>query len=587
LKCCERALKLNPISIKALHTKGLALSHLGKKNKAIMSFEKALEINPEDFGILSNLGVILSELGDYEKGILLLEKALKIESESADGYGNLGAIYMNMHNYNKALTCFRKAKEYLKKNESDYYKEKAQMYELWALNAIDLVDELNQIDDLFLISLNSETLIDLRKETEEISLKIEQIVVNFKNRDLPKDALDLLKSKEICIKILKNSLKYESVNLEEIQIAKKVFSRWNLDNFIIASNSLENFSRIVSKFNSIEEIPKNKERKLLNLLKNFQYFDGILTQELKHQIKSEGVLTEPKIVKKEVKVDFISLNAKSKKKGLRICLVQFKFDLSKTFPYKLKNNIVVKNKIIKGIKIAKENQVDIICFPELSFDEEFIKDLKEYRDIIIICGTFYNDDNYNTCILIYNDDEYLIKKMHPSPYSEGEVATGKGMKKGNEIKIFHINDGDLKFTVLICMDFYYESWRLFDYEFDGSKGVDYIFVPSYNDDKERFQKHADAYCYNNPVDVIKVSNTECISCIFGPAHKSLLERLKNDKFRGDDQFKYKLCEASGEMIIIADLNKTPTHVPTPLGTTPRIKIIRRFVYNIDDWKEID
>ena len=65
----------------------------------------------------------------------------------------------------------------------------------------------------------------------------------------------------------------------------------------------------------------------------------------------------------------------------------------------------------------------------MSFDEVFIKEVKKYNDLIIICGTYYNIDNYNSCLLIYNDDEYVIKKINPSPYLESEIATGKGMKK--------------------------------------------------------------------------------------------------------------------------------------------------------------
>jgi hypothetical protein len=77
---------------------------------------------------------------------------------------------------------------------------------------------------------------------------------------------------------------------------------------------------------------------------------------------------------------------------------------------------------------------------------------------------------------------------------------------------------------------------------------------------------------------------ESISCIFGPAHKQLLEMLKNENLRCNDQFKYKLCEASEEMMIIVDLCKTPTHVPTPLGNIPRIKIIQRLIYNNNEWE---
>ncbi len=211
------------------------------------------------------------------------------------------------------------------------------------------------MDREFLNCLNSNNLTDLRISSKQIALRIIGILEKFKNEELPNDVLDLLKSKSTCISFLKRSLYFEECNLNELNNAKTVFSQWNLEDFIIASNSLENFNRVISKYKSLEEIPKNKEKWLLNHLKSFQYFDGILTKELQNQIKSKKVLTRPKILKKEVKVDLISLSTINRNNFLRVCLVQFDFNLSKTFPYKLEDKDRIREKIMKSLTIAKEN----------------------------------------------------------------------------------------------------------------------------------------------------------------------------------------------------------------------------------------
>lgn len=274
-----------------------------------------------------------------------------------------------------------------------------------------------------------------------------------------------------------------------------------------------------------------------------------------------------------------------RKDCLRVCLVQLDFLLTEKFPYQLKIKEKVKEKILKALEVAKKEEVNIISFPELSFTKEFVGEVKKYKGMIIIGGSFYND-NFNICPVIISGEECLVYKVHPSPHFESEIATGKGMRSGKNIKIFETEDGKLKFGVLICLDYLEESYQLYRYQNKGNKGVNLIFNPSFNPDPERFQRLANSDCENYYVDIIQTNVKKYGgTCIIGVEHKDIISRLINEGYRQDDDITYKLCEANDEMMIIADLNLKRVEVPTPLGAGPRIKIVRRYIYKNDSWQE--
>ncbi len=615
--CCNNALNINPIHVKALHTKGIALSDYKKYNEAIECYNIALELNPQNFAIWSNKGNILAKLKKFEDAIKCFEIALKINPDFADGYWNLGATYMSMHRFDKASIEFKKAKEHFQElNLEDKFKE-IQKYELWAINTSKLISKLKPIDEKFLNSLQCQNLIELKKKNVKIIKELNKVINEFKNLELPKESRDLLKSKRLCFNALWQSLNFNKVDVNELQETKNIFEKWRLENFVIAGNSLDSFYYIIKNFKSLEEIPQEKEKALINILSPIKLLDGNLTEALSTKIKGKSSNIEPEVLKKEIKVDdnlievlstkiesktsyikpkvlkkeikvkSITLKGIERKNYSRICLVPIDFKTTEVFPYLLRDKKNIKEKILKAIKIAEQNKVDIICFPELCFDKDFIESVKDFRNMIIICGSFYNKHLFNTCFVVYNGQEYPIYKITPATYLEDEIEVGKGMKSGNDIIIFKTEDNDLRFTVLICMDFYSERWRIYDYEFNGKKGVNLIFVPSFNDDNERYQKCADGHCYNYKTDIIKVSNVGNITCVFGRAHRKLIERLKKEKHRQDDIYKYKLCESIGEIMQIIDLYNIPVEVPTPIDSHSRIRIINRYKYEKGNWERIN
>ncbi len=536
--------------------------------------------------MLSNKGNVFAKLGKYNEAIKYFEAALKIKPDFATSYLNIGSTYMEMKKFEEASENLRKAREIYSNEGNTELSNKVQMYETWANNTSLLMSKLNPLDERFLNILKTSHIKDLKDQSEKVSKEIEDIVEFFKNLALPNDAKEFLNSKRICFTILNRIIKLEDVNFYELQEARNTFKKWNLENFIIAVNSIEIFFQKIRKYDSIEEIPEEEQKDLLVSLRNIQILDGILTSELSSKIKGRLSTSKPKFMKREIKVDYISLNSLKCKNFIRICLVPLDFELTKTFPNLIINKEAIKVKIQQALNLAKKNNVNIICFPELSFDKDFLEDVKDIDDLIIISGSFYDENFYNKSAIYYNGNIYPVYKINPAPYLEDRIDANNCMKCGNEIKIFFNEEQTLRFTILICIDFYIECWKLFDYEFEGEKGVNLIFVPSFNDDSERFQRTCDTFCENYTSDVLKISNLNTITCIFGRAHKKLIERLKNEGYRKDDEFRYKLCEAFGEMMLTVDLYMQPIEIPTSLTSSSRIKIFKRYNYNSNKWEEI-
>lgn len=277
---------------------------------------------------------------------------------------------------------------------------------------------------------------------------------------------------------------------------------------------------------------------------------------------------------------------------MRFCLVQIDFPLKnqlppKEFGYvldtKLKNTI--KQKVFGAIEIANKSDVDIICFPELSFAREWIEEAKnKYKDMIIIGGSYY-DQGYNICPIIIEGTliDPLYKKHTPSVF-ETSAPTGRGMKQGNLIYIFQTKCG--RFSVLTCIDYASQSYRVCKYD---EKGVDFIINPCCDQNIFRFQPRCNSDCEDYGIDVIQVNKaTKGIeygkSCIIGKEHNIILDKLSEEGFKPKDGIKYKLCEADGEMMIIADLNikmKAPP-VSLPINYGGRIKISKTNCYKYEN-----
>lgn len=293
----------------------------------------------------------------------------------------------------------------------------------------------------------------------------------------------------------------------------------------------------------------------------------------------------------EVKYQFIE---DTKKEWIRVCLVQLDFSvasLSNEFGYILQEEDCIKKKVFDALKIASENKVDIICFPELSIVEDWIeKAKKQYQNMIIVFGTYYLD-SYNTCPIIVDGQDYYIQKINPSPHFEGEVRSGKYMKKGKRILVFQTKY--CKFAVLICIDYLREAYRILHHQDEKINGVDFIIVPEYNKDTKIFQEQGNVDCQgqdgnypyilqNNALNVLdeKAGKT----CVIGMEHKSALKRYITEGLKPKDDIEYKLIETKEENLTIIDLDIKRKGVSVT-EKTHKIKLVGEYIFRDGAWEK--
>lgn len=417
-------------------------------------------------------------------------------------------------------------------------------------------------------------------------------------RKLPKDAYDLLLAKRVCFSSLSDALQFRPVDLAALRKAKKIFEKWHLTMFIVAVNSLENFIYGLSGYKSLGEIPEETEKHLLQVLASIFVLDGKLTDEIggkirgrkHHTFKSKGteIKKEPKLINRNI--------AKTEKEWVRFCLVQLDFSLKlqrppDEFGYFLQDKNETQNKVFKALDVAREKKADIVVFPELSFNKDWVQQIQnQYEEMIIIGGSYY-DEGYNVCSIIING-EYIdppYRKYYPSPFENPKI-TGRGMKSGDVLYIFQTKCGI--FSVLTCSDYASQSYRVCRLVRENRRKVDFIINPCCDENILRFQPRCNSDCEDYNVDIIQVNkasknNKYGESCIIGKEHQIMLDRLINEGYKPSDNIKYKFFQLDLEMMIIADLNigtKGPP-VSLPINYSGRIRISKNRCYRWErqDW----
>ena len=276
----------------------------------------------------------------------------------------------------------------------------------------------------------------------------------------------------------------------------------------------------------------------------------------------------------------------TQKEWVRIALVQLDFPLklndpSEDFGYVLEKPKETKDKVFEALNIAKKKKVDVICFPELSTAEEWIKEVKEqFRDMIVVFGTYYKG-GFNVCPIIVNGQDYYVQKINPSPLFEKEVREGKFMKKGRSVRVFQTKCG--KLAVLVCMDYLEEVHRILHSSDKKVGNVDLIVVPEYNADIALFQEQANQDCqkdnfpYIIQVNALRVLDQEVGgTCVVGTEHKGALKRYGMEELKPRDSIEFKLYEARKETISIVDLDisRKGAQVPaTGSAAEPKMKFV--------------
>lgn len=95
----QRALELDPNSVRAHHWYGTALLHLGKFDQALAEINKAQQLDPRSRAILADKGLILYYAGQVREAVDLLEQLAESEPDYLSPRAYLSAIYFAEKNY--------------------------------------------------------------------------------------------------------------------------------------------------------------------------------------------------------------------------------------------------------------------------------------------------------------------------------------------------------------------------------------------------------------------------------------------------------------------------------------------------------
>ena len=530
---------------------------------------------------------------------------------------------MDLYQYKNAIESFQKANELFAERKLKNDVERTTGFQLWAeamqhwsteeydkaisyfseaailfrnlnhhntANSLELIAKIVPLDHQFLNAIQIQSLDELKHEISEVYAGLQDILDSIKEKSTSEDIEEILSAKTHCFTALHDALQFREVDFEKLDQAKKTFEKLGFDTSIYAVNSLDTIIRLLRKEKSLKTIPNSVRESLLHELNSLSVLDGTLTGKIpikKERYPAKSVTRE----RPELVFHFIE-NIQKKKNWTRICLVQMNFSLdympsSEGFGYTLREKEEIKKKVFEALEIASENNVDIICYPELSTAKEWVDAAKKYQNMIIVFGSYY-DDRFNICPIIVNGKDYYIRKSNPSPQFETEVIHGMKMKEGGKIFVFQTRCGT--FTVLICIDCLKEAHRVLFSKDEKIENVNFIIVPSCSENMIRFHKKGDIDCQegNHPyliqVNPWKIQNRETGgTCIIGTEHRNALKRYKDMGLKPDDNIEYKLIELERESMIIVDLDIKRKGVRIP-ASGPKMKVFQKYIYESEGWR---
>lgn len=198
----------------------------------------------------------------------------------------------------------------------------------------------------------------------------------------------------------------------------------------------------------------------------------------------------------------------------------------------LSNDEKIALKVKEFLKIAKQNSVDLILFPELSIPEKLIERIQEWsreQESIVICGSHYYENAghiISRCPVIIKGHVYFTEKKFPSPLEKSPIF-GEGISGGTKILKF-LNSFIGDFSVLICADYLEENLKK---ELD-LETLDLLCVCAFQRDSTVYHNRMNIDCENSSIGIyILYSNFidkkygDGKSAIFGIMDRMYVDKL--------------------------------------------------------------
>ena len=106
---CEEAVRLNPGHAEALYLYGVLLSQKGRPEKAFEAYSDAARIAPDYAEAQYGIGNGHRDAGRFEEAVTSYRRAVLVSSDYGAAYVNLGNVYREIERFEDAVSAYRKA----------------------------------------------------------------------------------------------------------------------------------------------------------------------------------------------------------------------------------------------------------------------------------------------------------------------------------------------------------------------------------------------------------------------------------------------------------------------------------------------
>ena len=108
-RLCRKIIGSDPNCFDAVHLLAVVQATLGKRDKAIASYDRAISLKPGVAALFSNRGVVLKDMKRFDEALASFDRALAIEPRFAEAHNNRGNAFRALERYDEALACYDRA----------------------------------------------------------------------------------------------------------------------------------------------------------------------------------------------------------------------------------------------------------------------------------------------------------------------------------------------------------------------------------------------------------------------------------------------------------------------------------------------
>ena len=170
---------------------------------------------------------------------------------------------------------------------------------------------------------------------------------------------------------------------------------------------------------------------------------------------------------------------------------------------KEQDSLIEKMKVC--LDLAQENKINVVIFPELSLSYKknkrlkFLKYLEDFaseNDIIIVAGTFYDDEGICTNATILPSGICYTYKIRPSIF-ESSTIEGNGMAFSDTLHLFKTKYGN--FVTLVCVDLISDDANYCVRDLSNKGMIDMLININFNPKSQEFMREASAMTMRHPL----------------------------------------------------------------------------------------